>query len=90
MAMLSDPDYRLEHANRSEIAVSWSGPVAVVSSRWQGQGTYRGQPFKDDQRCGQTWLLTGGQTWLQTDATWQLLSEHCVQITPATPPAPSN
>jgi hypothetical protein len=58
MAMLSDPDYRLEHANRSEIVVSPSGPVAVVSSRWQGQGTYRGQPFKDDQRCGQTWLLT--------------------------------
>ena len=58
MATLSDPAYRLEHANRSEIAVSLSGPVAVVSSRWQGQGTYRGQPFKDDQRCGQTWLLT--------------------------------
>lgn len=82
MAMLSDPGYRLEHANRSEIAVLWSGPVAVVSSRWQGQGTYRGQPFKDDQRCGQTWLLT--------DRTLQLLSEHCVQITPSTPPAPSN
>jgi hypothetical protein len=90
MAMVSDPGYRLEHANRSEIVVSPSGPVAVVSSRWQGQGTYRGQPFKDDQRCGQTWLLAGGQTWRQTDATWQLLSEHCVQITPATPPAPSN
>ena len=90
MAMLSDPGYRLAHANRSEIAVSWSGPVAVVSSRWQGQGTYRGQPFKDDQRCGQTWLLTGDQTWSQRDATWQLVSEHCVQITPATPPAPSD
>ena len=90
MAMLSDPGYRLAHANRSEIAVSWSGPVAVVSSRWQGQGTYRGQPFKDDQRCGQTWLLTGDQTWPLREGTWQLLSEHCVQITPATPPAPSN
>jgi hypothetical protein len=90
MAMLSDPGYRLEHANRSEIAVSWSGPVAVVSSRWQGQGTYRGQPFKDDQRCGQTWLRTGSETELQMDGTLQLLSEHCVQVTPATPPAPSN
>jgi hypothetical protein len=79
IAMLSAPDYRLEQAKRSEIAVSFSGPVAVVSSRWQGHGTYRGRPFKDDQRCGQTWLLT--------DRTWQLLSEHCVQITPATPPA---
>jgi hypothetical protein len=81
MAMLSAPDYRLEQANRSEIAVSLSGPVAVVSSRWRGHGTYRGQPFKDDQRCGQTWL--------ETSESWQLVSEHCVQITPATPPAPS-
>jgi hypothetical protein len=77
LAMLSAPDYRLEHAKRSEIAVSLSGPVAVVSSRWVGRGTYRGQLFNDDQRCGQTWLLT--------DDVWQLLSEHCVQITPATP-----
>jgi Domain of unknown function (DUF4440) len=77
LAMLSAPDYRLEHAKRSDIAVSLSGPVAVVSSRWVGRGTYRGQPFNDDQRCGQTWLLT--------DDMWQLLSEHCVQITPATP-----
>ena len=77
LAMLSAPDYRLEHAKRSEIAVSLSGPVAVVSSRWQGHGTYRGRPFKDDQRCGQTWL--------ETSESWQLVSEHCVQITPATP-----
>jgi hypothetical protein len=82
IAMLSAPDYRLEHADRSEIAVSLTGPVAVVSSRWQGHGTYRGQTFTDDQRCGQTWL--------QTDRTWQLVSEHCVQIAPETPSAPSN
>jgi hypothetical protein len=78
LAMLSDPDYRLEHAKRSEMTVSFGGPAAVVSSRWQGHGTYRGRPFKDDQRCGQTWLLTS--------ETWHLLSDHCVQITPATPP----
>jgi len=83
LAMLSAPDYRLEQASRSEIAVSLSSPVAVVSSRWVGRGTYRGQPFKDDQRCSQTWLQTGRMM-------WQLVSEHCVQITPATSPAPSN
>jgi len=81
LAFLSSPDYLLEHATRSEVAVSLSGPVAVVSSRWQGHGTYRGEVFKDDQRCGQTWLRTA--------RTWQLLSEHCVQIAPAAPP-PSN
>ena len=77
IAMLGARDYRLENAQRTEIAVSRSGPVAVVSSRWQGRGTYKGKPFKDDQRCGQTWLLDG--RW------WELVSEHCVQITPARP-----
>jgi hypothetical protein len=74
MAMLGDPEYRLERAKRSEIVFSETDPVVVVSSRWQGSGTYRGQRFKDDQRCGQTWLL---REWR-----WQLLSEHCVQIAP--------
>ena len=95
MSMLSDRDYRLEHANRTELTVWRSGPVAVVSSRWQGQGTYRGEAFKDDQRCGQTWLLrteltSQPQSELRDDRTWQLLSEHCVQIAPATSPVPSN
>jgi hypothetical protein len=72
MKFLSDPGYRLERAHRSEVAVTLSGPVAVVSSRWQGQGTYQAERFVDDQRCGQTWLRNGG--------IWQLLNEHCVQI----------
>ena len=73
LEMVSDPEYRLERAKRSEVMVSLSRPVAIVSSRWQGSGTYRGKPFEDDQRCGQTWMAveSGG---------WQLLSEHCVPI----------
>jgi hypothetical protein len=74
LRFLSSPDYALRRAKRSEVSVSLSGPAAVVSSRWQGEGTYRGEAFKDDQRCGQTWLRTGRE--------WQLLSEHCVQIGP--------
>jgi hypothetical protein len=81
MTFLSAPDYILKHAKRSEVTVVLSGPVAVVSSRWQGQGSYRREAFRDDQRCGQTWLRTGRM--------WQLLSEHCAQIVPAAP-APSN
>ena len=86
LALLSAPDYRLEHANRSEIAVSPKGSIigsVAVSSRWVAHGTYRGHAFKDDQRCTQTWLPTTSQT-------WQLVSEHCVQMTPATTPAPLN
>lgn len=80
MGFLSAPDYVLGQAKRSELSVALSGPVAVVSSRWQGEGSYRGEAFKDDQRCGQTWVRTA--------RAWQLLSEHCVQI--ATAPGPSN
>jgi ketosteroid isomerase-like protein len=74
MKFLSAPDYVLKQAKRSELSVSLSGPVAVVSSRWQGHGSYRGEAFNDDQRCGQTWL--------QSARGWQLVSEHCVQIAP--------
>lgn len=79
LRFLSSPDYVLGHAKRSEVSVSLSGPVAVVTSRWQGQGIYRGEAFKDDQRCGQAWLRTG--------RAWQLVSEHCVQIAPAATPS---
>jgi ketosteroid isomerase-like protein len=78
---LSAPDYVLERAKRSELSVSVSGPVAVVSSRWQGKGSYGGEAFKDDQRCGQTWVRTA--------STWLLLSEHCVQIAPVAPALPN-
>ena len=75
LRFLSDPGYRLERAQRSEVAVTLSGAVAVVASRWQGSGSYRGAAFVDDQRCGQIWLRSGSG--------WQLLNEHCVQIAPA-------
>jgi hypothetical protein len=60
--MLIDPEYRLEQATRSEIVVSGSEVVAIVSSRWKGHGSYRRRPFKDDQRCGQTWIKYGWAT----------------------------
>ena len=77
LAFLGAPDYRLERARRSEVEVALSGPVAVVSSRWIGNGTWRGEAFDDDQRCGQTWV--------RTERRWQMLSEHCVQIERRTP-----
>jgi hypothetical protein len=74
LQFLGSPEYDLRQAQRSEIVITHTGPVAVVSSRWQGHGTYRKKRFVDDQRCGQVWLKTAG--------TWQMLSEHCVQIAP--------
>ena len=80
LEFLGSPDYTLEHARRSEVVVTRTGPLAVVSSRWQGRGTWQGKRFKDDQRCGQVWL--------EASSTWQIVSEHCVQIAPD-PWAPS-
>jgi hypothetical protein len=77
LSFLQSPEYALEQATRSKLSVPRRGPAAVVSSRWRGHGIYRAKTFNDDQRCGQVWLLTAG--------TWQLLSEHCVQIVTETP-----
>jgi hypothetical protein len=72
LQFLGSPEYRLERAQRSEIVVTHTKPVAVVSSRWQGRGTYKGRRFVDNQRCGQVWLEVAQR--------WQMVSEHCVQI----------
>ena len=77
MSNLADTAYVLRYARRSELTVTPSAGVAIVSSRWQGGGTWRGEAFTDDQRCGQTWVHAG--------RAWQLLSEHCVQIAPRSP-----
>ena len=79
LRLVGSPSYVLKRARRSEIAVTRRPPAAVVSSRWQGHGSYEGKAFTDDQRCGQVWLQTAGD--------WRLLSEHCTQIIP---PASSN
>lgn len=69
---LASPKYIIDRAARSEVTVRVSGPTSIVSSRWKGAGTWEGEPFTDDQRCGQVWTRAG--------ASWQVLSEHCVQI----------
>jgi Domain of unknown function (DUF4440) len=80
LAILRAPEYVLDQGARSELDVRIAGPVAVVTSRWKGQGSFRGAKFSDDQRCGQVWLrATSG---------WQVLSEHCVDIVGDS--APSN
>jgi ketosteroid isomerase-like protein len=79
LAILRAPEYVLDQGARSELGVRIAGPVAVVSSRWRGQGSFRGTKFTDDQRCGQVWL--------RNDPGWRVLSEHCVDIVRDSPPA---
>lgn len=70
LEFLADPTYRLSQAVRSDVEITIAGPVARVTSRWEGRGEYQGEPVIDDQTCGQTWLWRDGR--------WELFTEHCV------------
>lgn len=70
LEFLMDPTYHLIQVARSEIGIAIAGPVARVTSRWEGRGEYQGRPVLDDQTCGQTWVWRDGR--------WQLFTEHCV------------
>jgi ketosteroid isomerase-like protein len=74
LEFLAKPDYKLTSAKRSEHKLhSFDGKTAVISSRWQGKGSWSGGEINDDQRCGQVFVKTGDK--------WKIVSEHCVQIT---------
>jgi len=74
LEFLAKPDYKLTFVKRSEHKVhSDDGKIAIVSSRWQGKGSWSGGEINDDQRCGQVFAKRRG--------VWKMLSENCVQIT---------
>jgi ketosteroid isomerase-like protein len=73
LADLGSVGFRMGRLKRSEISVRFTGPtLAVVSSRWETEGLYDGAAFKQDQRCGLVWV--------KTDGSWQIVSEHCIDI----------
>ena len=72
LGLVTDSTYLLKYARRREVEVTRWASAAVVSSRWEGGGSYRGKPFTDDQRCSLVWVESAGN--------WKLLSEHCTQI----------
>ena len=67
-------DYTLEKMGRYEYHVSLFENTAVVSTRWQGKGSYKGTPFDEDQRCSITIIKHDGKV--------EILSEHCTPIKP--------
>ena len=75
LGFLSDTSYALSLSRRTEVRVTMEPQVATVSSRWEGEGRYRGEVVLDDQTCGQTWILRDGD--------WLLFVEHCVNRAPA-------
>jgi len=70
--LLRSPRYILFSAERTEVEVRRTGNTAIVSSRWQGHGSYNAQEFRDDQRCSMVLVQTGRG--------WRVLAEHCTQI----------
>lgn len=64
--------YKVIDANRTEIDISIDGNIAIVSSRWRGNGVWMNEPFNDNQRCGLVIQKKGTEL--------KLLSEHCVDI----------
>ena len=68
------PDYTLDSVGRMEFYVELYENTAVVSTRWQGKGVYKGTGFKEDQRCSLTIV--------KINDTVKILSEHCTPIRP--------
>lgn len=72
LEILAADYYTLIAARRTEVDISIDGNTAIVSSRWQGNGIWKGEPFNDNQRCGLVIQKQGKEL--------KLLSEHCVDI----------
>lgn len=72
LEILAADYYNLISAKRTEIDISIDGNTAIVSSRWTGNGTWKGESFSDNQRCGLVIQKRGKEL--------KLLSEHCVDI----------
>lgn len=72
LAFLKEPTYTLEYADRSEVEPRFDGNTALVSTRWRGRGSWKGETFVDDQRCSMVWHRAFDG--------WRLMSEHCTQI----------
>ncbi|WP_276484562.1 nuclear transport factor 2 family protein [Paraflavitalea pollutisoli] len=64
--------YNVLQASRTELDIRIDGNTAIVGSRWQGNGLWKGTPFKDNQRCGLVIQKQQGKL--------KLLTEHCVEI----------
>lgn len=72
VATASSPQYSLKDVSRDQYDVEIFANTAVVSTRWCGQGVYRGTLFNETQRCSITLIKVNGKV--------QILSEHCTPI----------
>lgn len=72
LQFLADTSYVIHSANRSEIEVRVDGNIAIVTSHWIGELSWKGEPIHDNQRCGLTIIKKNGEL--------KIVAEHCVAI----------
>ncbi len=72
VATAGENSYTLQDMSRSELAITLYDNIALVSSRWKGKGSYRGNPFDEDQRCSIVLV--------KKDNKIEILTEHCTPI----------
>jgi len=74
VATAGEVSYSLTAMSRSDYYVELYDNTAIVSSRWQGKGSYHGKPFDEDQRCSITLIKINNKV--------EIISEHCTPIKP--------
>jgi hypothetical protein len=72
VATAGENSYVLQDMSRSELAITLYDNIAIVSTRWKGKGSYRGNPFDEDQRCSIVLV--------KKDNKIEILTEHCTPI----------
>lgn len=72
VATAGENSYLLNNMSRTEFDITLYGNTAIVSTRWKGKGSYRGEPFDEDQRCS---IML-----IKKDNKVEILSEHCTPI----------
>jgi ketosteroid isomerase-like protein len=75
LAILHSPGYRIHHGTRTEVVIKpITADTGAVVHHWQGEGSFEGAEFHDNQRCTMMCARTGGQ--------WQVVLEQCSIIAP--------
>lgn len=72
VATAGESDYSLRDMSREILDITLYDNTAIVSTRWKGKGSYRGEAFDEDQRCSVVIVKKDGKA--------QIVSEHCTPI----------
>jgi ketosteroid isomerase-like protein len=74
LAMVSDPNSRLEVNDSSEVTVRLHGNAAIVTAKLHERGADDGKPYEAWLRYTDTWVLEAGS--------WHYVSGHACPIKP--------